>query len=156
MTAKPFLFGHEQQFRDLIADPRSIDLSDATCAGVDTGVYHPEGDLDELSVARCSTCPARLRCLAYAMGLEDANYRSGWYGGLGPSDRDTIASELKLTAPQYHPSDKGQLAVQLRGEGLTVSEIATRLMCSRRTVQRYLRTERAQGPTTTVGDELGP
>ncbi|WP_176480438.1 WhiB family transcriptional regulator [Mycobacterium avium] len=135
-----FFAGHERELRDLVRHPRSIDLSEAACAGIDPNLYHPDGPLDELSAARCSTCPVRMGCLALALQAEDPQAREGWYGGVGPDDRAEIARDLKL--PTVHVcggKDPATEAVRLRASGLTVNQVAAYLACSRRTVQRYCR-----------------
>ena len=142
MQSKNFLAGREQELRDLIKHPRSIDLSRAACRGIDPDTYHPDGPLDELSVARCAGCPARMACLAYAIGIEDPGARAGWYGGLGPQDRSALLALVEVEAEPaaaYVSDDAALEAIRLREIGLTVNEIADRLACSRRTVQRYCR-----------------
>jgi Transcription factor WhiB/Homeodomain-like domain len=123
--------GHNQLLH-LIANPASINVAQAACIGIDPDVYHPDGDLDDISKARCATCPARTPCLALALVAEEPDARAGWYGGHGPHHRDQIAAELGIGEI---PADK---AHRLRAAGLTVNQIAARLCCSRRTVQRYL------------------
>ncbi len=136
-----FFVGREQQLRDLIDHPGKHDLHQAACIGTDTDAYHPEdGRPDELSLFRCQGCPARLACLALALRAEDPEARVGWYGGLGPADRDDIAANLRLGANQPALPDRAMQAVRLRTAGWTVAEIAAQLACSRRTIQRYLRT----------------
>lgn len=106
----------------------------AACAGIDFEIYHPDDgqDLDDISKARCASCPTRTPCLALALTAEDPIARAGWYGGYGPRHRDQIAAELGITES---PSDT---AHRLRGEGLTVNQIATKMCRSERTIQRYL------------------
>lgn len=145
-----FLAGREQDLSELIRSPRSIDLSDAACIGIDPDTYHPDETLDELSVARCASCPVRLPCLAYAMAIEDPAERAGWYGGLGPRERTDVAAALGLAAPEA-PSEPALQAVRLRATGLTVGQIAYRLSCSRRTVQRYCRNAAEGSPQTGAG-----
>jgi hypothetical protein len=50
----------------------------------------------ELVAARCTGCSARLACLALALRAEDPDMRCGWYGGLGPGDRDAVAEAIGL------------------------------------------------------------
>jgi AraC-like DNA-binding protein len=136
----PYFFtGRERELRNLINNPANDDLDQAACVGVDPDVYHPDdGQPDELSLFRCNGCPARLACLALALRAEEADGREGWYGGLGPVDRDAIASILRLETPQPQPPDRAVEAAGLRASGWAVNQIAAQLGCSRRTVQRYL------------------
>jgi AraC-like DNA-binding protein len=141
MHKPPFFAGREQQLRDLIDHPREHDLDRAACAGADTDAYHPDdGQPDELSLFRCQACAARLACLALALRAEDPEARAGWYGGLGPADRDDVAASLQLGAPRPVPPERAMEAARLRAAGWTIAAIAAQLACSRRTVQRYLRT----------------
>jgi hypothetical protein len=140
MQKKHFFTGQEHALLDLVTNPKSIDLSSAACIGVDPDVYHPDGPLDELSAARCTTCPVRIGCLALALGAEDPEARAGWYGGLGPEDRSDLAQQLTAPSTPSAPKlcDPAAEAARLRASGLTVNQIARRLECSRRTIQRYL------------------
>jgi hypothetical protein len=136
----PYFFaGHESELRDLVNSPADLTLDQAACAGVDPELYHPEGQPDELSLFRCSACPARLACLALALRAEDAEVRSGWYGGISPTDRDDIAQILRLEPSQPVVPDRAVEAARLQASGWTINQIATQIGCSRRTVQRYLR-----------------
>jgi hypothetical protein len=142
-TDTSLLLGSEQQLLGLIEDPGHRGLDEAACAGTDPDAYHPErGRPDELALRRCRGCPARLPCLALALRAEEPDARAGWYGGLGPVERDRIASDLQ--PPTGNPAPTGQPveASRLRTAGHTVTEIAAELGCSRRTVQRYLRVAR--------------
>lgn len=137
----PYFFaGQERELRDMVDHPASRILDQAACAGVDPEIYHPEeGQPDELSLFRCSGCPARLACLALALRAEDDDARVGWYGGVGPADRDEIAQILRLEPSQPMVPDRVLEAARLQVLGWTVNEIAAELGCSRRTVQRCLR-----------------
>jgi hypothetical protein len=108
---------------------------------MDPGVYHPdEGRPTDLALARCFTCRARLACLGLALRAEDPEARCGWYGGLGPDDRDALAASLGSGKPSAAPvTDTEARAVRLRAAGWTIGSIADELGRSRRTVQRYLR-----------------
>lgn len=149
-TTTHFYHGRERELLALIKNPTTR-LDGAACIGVDTDLYHPEGAaLDDVSGARCATCPVRMGCLALALRAEDPDARSGWYGGLGPDDRDTLATELALVAEPGSALDRAPEAFRLRAAGLSVREIAARLACSRRTVQRYFsesRRSEQSGPT---------
>ena len=139
-----FFTGRELELHALIHHPdgMSLDrqLGAAACRGMGPDAFHPDdGRPDDIVVARCTSCQARLACLALALRAEDPDARQGWYGGLGPNDRDDIAAALSLEAPEPPPPDRAVPAARLRAAGWTVAAIATELGCSRRTVQRYLR-----------------
>jgi hypothetical protein len=135
----------ETELRALIRDPsvKPLDrqLRHAACRGMEPDVYHPDqGQPGQLALARCAGCQVRLACLALALRAEDPDMRSGWYGGLGPEDRDAIAAFLGLSKPETElVHDSAARAAQLRAAGWNAGAIATELGCSRRTVQRYLR-----------------
>ncbi len=139
-----FFAGREPELHALIHDPDRTSLGRqlgaAACRGMDTDAFHPdEGRPDGLVIARCTGCQARLACLALALGAEDPDARQGWYGGLGPDDRDGVAAALGLEPPEPPPPDRAVQAARLRAAGFTVAAIAAELGCSRRTVIRYLR-----------------
>jgi AraC-like DNA-binding protein len=140
-----FFVGREAELRALVDNPsvKPLDhqLREAACRGVEPAVYHPDlGQPDDLALALCTDCPARLACLALALRAEDPDMRSGWYGGLAPRDRDAIATDFSLEKPEPPPvPDRIAQAAQLRAAGWTIDAIATELGCSRRTVQRHLR-----------------
>lgn len=135
----------EVEFHSLVRNPSArpmlSQLQYASCRGMDPEIYHPdEGRPTELALARCSSCRARLACLGLALRAEDPEARSGWYGGLGPADRDALAASLGVGQPSATPvTDTAARAARLRAAGWTVGSIANELGCSRRTVQRYLR-----------------
>jgi hypothetical protein len=137
--------GSEAELRLMLETPGSRPvlrkLSSAACSGSDTDAYHPdEGSPSQLTLARCAGCPARLACLALALRAEDPQARSGWYGGLGPADRDALASSLAAGAPATRQvPELAFRAARLWAAGWTVPSIAAELNCSDRTVQRYLR-----------------
>jgi AraC-like DNA-binding protein len=148
-VGSPFFFaGHEPELRALIHRPdrKPLDrqLRWAACRGMDPDAFHPdEGRPDHPVLARCTGCRTRLACLALALRAEDPDARSGWYGGLSPSDRDNVAATLSLETPKPPASDRAIQAARLQAAGWTVEDIATELGCSCRTVQRYLRTTAA-------------
>jgi AraC-like DNA-binding protein len=145
MDQSHFIVGHESELRELIENPRHKELHNqlrsALCIGMDSDAFHPEsGRPDELVLARCHGCPVRLVCLALALREEDPDIRCGWYGGLGPDDRDKIAAALNVSTPEMPLPDRVIQSVRLKAAGWTIGDIAAELGCSRRTVQRYLRT----------------
>jgi AraC-like DNA-binding protein len=111
---------------------------------MDPDAFHPdEGRPDDAVVARCTGCKARLACLALALRAEEPDKRCGWYGGFGPDDRVAVAHALSLETPEQPVPDQAVQAARLRANGWTIEAIATELGCSRRTVQRHLRTAAA-------------
>jgi DNA-binding NarL/FixJ family response regulator len=61
-----------------------------------------------------------------------------------PQDRYvTTTGNLNLEVQEPPAPDRAVRAARLRADGWTVEAIATELGCSRRTVQRYLRTAAA-------------
>ena len=139
------ILSDEAELRSLIRNPSSSPvfsrLEHAACRGMDPELYHPEeGRPTGLVLARCSSCRARLACLALALRAEAPDARYGWYGGLGPGDRDALAASLGGgKPPAATAADTEARAVRLRAAGWTIGSIADELRCSRRTVQRYLR-----------------
>jgi hypothetical protein len=135
----------DAELRALVRNPSSKPLLSqlcyAACRGMDADLYHPdEGRPTDLALARCQGCQARLACVALALRAEDPEARTGWYGGLGPAERDALVTALDLGESKPAPaSDTATRAVMLRASGCTVRAIAAELGCSRRTVQRYLR-----------------
>lgn len=143
-----FLAGRESELRVLINNPdRSVldgQLRQVACRGMDTDAFHPDdGRPEEIVLARCFGCKARLACLALAMRIEEPDMRYGWYGGLGSDDRTAVADALALEVPARSVPDKAVHAARLKAGGWTVDAIAAEFGCSRRTVQRYLRTAAA-------------
>lgn len=144
-VSSPYFFaGREPELRALIRQPArgplDRQLRRAACRGMDPDAFHPdEGRPDDPVLAPCTGCSARLACLALALRTEEPDSRCGWYGGLGPEDRDDAASALGLATPEASVTDRAVQAARLRASGLTVEAVATELGCSRRTVQRYLR-----------------
>ena len=144
MGSPYFFASHESELHTLIHQPDRSPLDRqlrwAACRGMDPDAFHPgEGRPADSVVARCAGCPARLACLALALRAEEPNLRCGWYGGLGPEDRDDAASALGLGTLKAPVPDRAVQAARLRANGRTVDAVAAELDCSRRTVQRYLR-----------------
>lgn len=141
MIEKYFFQDRENELRALVGRLNHSALEGAACRGLPPDVYHPEvGQPDQAALACCQLCPARLSCLALALQTEPSDARYGWYGGLGPRDRDNIAARLDLVPSETQLDERAKDAIRLRCEGHTLNEIAERLGCCRRTVQRYLRT----------------
>lgn len=143
-----FLADRQAELRALVGNSSLTSLNhqlrDAACRGIDTELYFPDdGEPGELALARCAGCPARLACLAHALRTEDPDPRYGWFGGLGPADRDAVATSLTIKKPASPALDPPTRAIELRAAGWTVDAIASCLGCSRRTVQRYCRREPA-------------
>ncbi|MFJ1937954.1 WhiB family transcriptional regulator [Kitasatospora sp. NPDC088160] len=136
-----FLHGREWDLLALIQSRNTSDFSQAACRDSDVDIYHPSdeqvpdaGVLDE-----CSRCIVRMDCLALALRTEDSEARSGWYGGFGPEDRDTIAGLLTAPGGGRAPSELALTARRLVNDGWRINDVAELLGYSRRTVQRYLR-----------------
>ncbi|MFC7981304.1 helix-turn-helix domain-containing protein [Streptomyces sp. NPDC057336] len=144
MDSLHFLVGREQELRDLIQSPQHRNPVPAACRDEDVNLYHPEdGERPaEGLLAVCVGCGGRLECLALALRAEDPETRHGWYGGLGPADRDRIAARLRLPNGAMPLPDRAHTAIRLGRDGWRVNDIAQALGCSRRTVQRYLRSVR--------------
>lgn len=135
-----YIAGLEADLRAMVIGADWPDISGAACRGVDADTYHPEdGPPDDLAMLRCSACRARLACLAVALRCENPDIRAGWYGGLGPDDRDAVAATLALPDEASVVVDRALEANRLRAAGWTIGEIANHFGCCRRTVQRYLR-----------------
>ncbi|MFH9353520.1 WhiB family transcriptional regulator [Kitasatospora sp. NPDC017646] len=146
MSYAHFVADHASELGELIHQPNHLDrqLRRAACRGMDPDAFHPEeGRPDDLVIARCTGCKVRLACLALALRTEDPDARSGWYGGFGPEDRSRVATVLGLETPDPPVPDRVAQAAHFRTAGWTVEDIATELGCSRRTVQRALRTATA-------------
>ena len=139
------ILGRKGELRSLIwnPSPRPIfsQLQHAACRGMNPEVYHPDaGRPTDLDLALCDGCHARLACLGLALRAEDPEARCGWYGGLGPADRDALVASLGVDKPSLAPvTDTAARAARLRAAGWTIGSIANELRCSHRTVQRYLR-----------------
>lgn len=115
-------------------------LDRAACRGRGLDAYHPEvGVPDETDLAACDGCAARVACVALAFRAEDPDVRSGWYGGLGPDERDELAEKLGIGLSPPAVPERAAEALRLFEAGWTIKSIATEFGCSRRTVQRYLR-----------------
>jgi hypothetical protein len=143
-----FLADREAELRALVGSSSLTSLNhqlrDAACRGMDTELYFPDGGQPgELALARCAGCQARLACLALALRTEDPDTRYGWFGGLGPADRDAVAASLTLKKSASPVLDPPARAIELRAAGWTVGAIAANLGCSPRTVQRYCRRKTA-------------
>ncbi|WDT88536.1 WhiB family transcriptional regulator [Streptomyces sp. SCSIO-PteL053] len=105
MDSLHFLADREQELRDLIQSPEDRDSVRAACRDVDVSLYHPEDGERPADgpLAVCVGCEGRLECLALALRAEDPEARHGWYGGLGPADRDRIAAMLRLATVATPP-----------------------------------------------------
>jgi hypothetical protein len=94
------------------------------------------------ALARCASCPVADECLATALVHEAVcGYRFGWWGGLGPAERELLAADLALPEPTPVKVDlrsPAAIARHLRAQRRTVPAIAAELGCTERTVYRYL------------------
>ncbi|MXW57831.1 MAG: WhiB family transcriptional regulator [Acidimicrobiia bacterium] len=131
----------------------------AACRDLPDGLeaYYPDdGEVPALAaIVCCLRCPVSEECLAAAMIHEERDgYRNGWWGGLGPEERDDIAHRLRATNPlaettvpstdTHTPTDgegtnqPADHARYLRSLDHTIPFIAGELGCTERTVYRYL------------------
>jgi hypothetical protein len=144
MTPIPFI--NQEQLGMLIKDPAATDRGwarRAACAGLPADAYFPDDGALPTADARaaCSSCPVAHECLATALHHEARDgFRHGWWGGVGPTERDEIALQLGIaTTPieiqMRRPVD---IARHLRAQNLTIPSIAAELGCTERTVYRYL------------------
>lgn len=118
----------------------------AACTGqaMAPDCYFPEEDHPPSvkALACCAACPVSHECLATAMVHEAIDgYRFGWWGGVGPVERDLLWAALDL--PTSDPIAAGlrnpaAIARYLRTQRRTVTAIAAELGCTERTVYRYL------------------
>jgi len=139
MTRALFLRGREHELRQSLHHLDHDILRQAACRGMDTRAYFPdEGEPVARALTLCGHCEARLSCLALALRTEEPDARHGWFGGLGPDERASIAAALGVGSTPVLP-EPAALAIRLRGQGRTIADIAAELGCSRRTVLRYLR-----------------
>lgn len=94
------------------------------------------------ALACCARCPVAQQCLATALTHEAIDgYRYGWWGGLGPSEREVLWSALDLLVTKPPTEDRctpAAVARHLRSQRRTVPAIAAELGCTERTVYRYL------------------
>lgn len=117
----------------------------AACQGMPTEMFF--GDQDDpppaQAMAACRACPVASECLATALLHESVDeLRSGWWGGLGPEDRDVLWARIEApvtpAAADLDMRDPAALARHLRSQSRTIPSIAAELGCSKRTVYRYL------------------
>lgn len=99
------------------------------------------------ALARCDDCPVAAECLASALAHEAVDGdRHGWWGGLGPADRNRLWASLAPTAddlPILAMRDLVAIAIRLRSQRRSVKAIAAEIGCTERTVYRYLATQPA-------------
>lgn len=147
MTTIPFL--DETVLVELILDPTTTTpmwADDAACIGLALAgdPYFPDDDdaPPVEALACCASCPVALECLAIALVREALDgYRFGWWGGIGPAERDLLWADLGMPMPEPAPTDlhnPAAVARHLRSQRLTVPAIAAELGCTERTVYRYL------------------
>jgi hypothetical protein len=145
MTTVPLF--DEQRLIELIQDPCILKhawAEYASCRGVDADAYFPENGQvpSNQAMSRCARCPVAEKCLASTFIYEASdNARHGWWGGLGPAQREVLWSRLAphlqhLPQPILH--DAAAIARALRKEHWTVTAIACELGCTERTIYRYL------------------
>lgn len=146
MTVIPVL--SEDHLAALVQDPaitRQIWAVAAVCRTVASDAFFPEEGQAPVEdvLAYCDRCRVAAECLATALVHEAADgSRHGWWGGLGPDDREVLW--IRLGTPATPPPveidlrDPVAVARYLRNQRQTVPAIAAELGCSERTVYRYL------------------
>jgi hypothetical protein len=117
----------------------------AACGDLPSGVdaYFPDdGELLPVNaLALCRSCPVATECLATALIYESrSGYRFGWWGGVGPDEREELARRLGIETVPVELDIRGpaDLARLLRSQNLTIPSIAAKLGCTERAVYRYL------------------
>ncbi len=133
---------------DLLQDPgvlRQAWAKDAACRNTSYNYLPDEGEPPPDALRLCAVCPVASQCLATALLHEHAcGLRDGWWGGLAPSERDTVWGSLNPapgalpTPTQMEEEDPIRRALAMRTRGYTVAAMAVELGCTKRTVYRYL------------------
>lgn len=144
----PIPLAYESRLAALVSNPTATSRrwgERAACVHTSSGIdaYFPDdGELPPAdALALCRSCPVATDCLATALVHESQDgYRFGWWGGVGPDERQQIAQQLGIqTLPVelgiHEPAD---LARYLRSQDHTITSIAALLGCTERTVYRYL------------------
>lgn len=117
---------------------------DAACASQAPAVdaYFPDhGCPPANALALCLSCPVAMECLGTALVHEARDgLRNGWWGGLGPDEREMVAERVSMraTAARREVRRAAEAARRLRAQRRTVPSIAAELGCTERTVYRYL------------------
>jgi hypothetical protein len=146
MPTIPFI--DEDHLVDLVADgtvTRQQWARWALCSDQPKSTYFPDGDSTPPAHAttRCAACPVQIECLATALIHESADgYRSGWWAGTSPDEREQLANGLNLPNAEVESvidlTDPPSAARCLREAGKTIPVIAAELGCTERSVYRYL------------------
>lgn len=114
-------------------------MGEALCAQTDPALFFPEvGGNGTVAKRICADCPVRIQCETHAQHLEGGSseqFRFGSWGGRSPKERALVGGERRAAR-------RDRDAVRLDHRGLTPAEIAERLGCSERTVNRALATAR--------------
>jgi DNA-binding CsgD family transcriptional regulator len=116
-------------------------MEQALCAQVGPDVFFPEvGDSAAARTAKtiCTTCPVRAQCQDHVQRLEGGiaqPLRHGTWGATTPKERALLGGDTPAAV-------RDREVVRLSARGLSISEIADRLGCSDRTVNRALATAR--------------
>jgi hypothetical protein len=147
MTTIPFL--DEPRLVALIKDPTTTahgwaDRGACTNLLLTGDPYFPEdGRVPPVEALECcASCPVAQECLASALVHEAVDsYRFGWWGGLGPAERELLWSRLEMPAgapAEIDLRDPASIARHLRAQRRSISAIAAELGCTERTIYRYL------------------
>lgn len=150
MDAPPCL--DEPRLVGLVRNPATTGqawAAEAACHDLATDAFYPEDDLPPPVdlLEHCATCPVALECLATALIHESVDeYRAGWWGGMGPGERELLWADLDFSTPppvDLELRDPVTIARYLRRQQRTIPSIAVELGCSERTVYRYLTADAA-------------
>lgn len=119
---------------------------DRACRNTPTAVFFPTGGGDNGQQARaiCGTCPLRQDCLTWALPQPDL---VGIWAGTTGKERARLRGTTWTVATFNAAGSRGARRkaanrrlriVALSAEGLTAAEVANKVGCSTRTVDRHL------------------
>lgn len=80
---------------DLMWEPDENWREDAACAGVDTSIFFPAGEDEQLNAEAksiCAACPVADLCLQYALAT---NQTEGVWGGMTGPERRRLRRRLR-------------------------------------------------------------
>lgn len=80
---------------DLMWEPDVNWRADAACAGVDSEIFFPASEDDQITEAAkaiCEQCPVREACLQYALATNQA---AGVWGGLDAGERRRMRRRIR-------------------------------------------------------------
>ncbi len=135
-------------------------MTDAACAQVDPELFYPEkGDTGRVAKQVCAACPVRAECLAFALARGE---RFGVWGGESARVRRALLAArgeqpARDGGARHLQRDVRQRVAQIRRlteAGLCDRQVADRIGCTQRTVQR-LRARFAIPAARVPGDTRG-